>query len=211
MRTAFLCLLALPLLAACGPALPAPASYVHPISAADVGYSKLQHDMATAALLGFDSATTSDIQAKLSNLADNVASANRYAAALQSKESTIGSWDTFYGWANSVVAGVGSAGAAIDKKRNWGPTAGAIGAVWDLVGLSVDKFFVAPKVSKGADVTTQLAVESKLLTDVDDKWSTLVSASSAAKANALTEWQKSVATAKAGLTSLFGTVGFQIK
>jgi hypothetical protein len=166
-------------LTGCGHTVPRPHPYVRAMQENDAGWQSLQDRLQTIDKLALSDAQKADARARLRILADHSVSVDDYLDKVDSVNQKNRDMSQGYGWINGLVAGCGSFLATIDKNRDWGPTSGAIGAGWALLGVTLDKAFVERRISQGEVVREQASGMRELALAVKAAWEQLANASQA--------------------------------
>ncbi|HET7552711.1 MAG TPA: hypothetical protein VFK04_15570 [Gemmatimonadaceae bacterium] len=174
----------------CGVPLPMP--HYRPIQDTDPGYEVLKLQMALVDKLSISDQEKLDAKALLTTKAALVTSLNAYDAALKDANQRNQHVSSAYSWTNGVVGGLGAGLAAVDSKRDWGPVAGAVGAIWNLIGLALQKVFVDPKVADGTSLKTSVDSVGPLMKTADDAWESMRAASSQTVDERYTAWSTAI-------------------
>lgn len=195
-------------LAGCGTALPIAQDYNSSIKPVDPGYEELRLRTGAADQLpGLTQGQKEEAKVQLTALAGYTVSLNKYFGAVAGVNRTNQGLSSRYGWANGVVGGLGSLLASIDSKRNWGPTAGAVGAAWTALGLTLQKAFVDPNVSNGTAEVTKIAAVRQAIDAAAVAWQTPVSAPTPSVPNAYNDWLAAARNASTKAKEILGVLG----
>jgi hypothetical protein len=192
-------------LSGCAIALPPTGSFNNTITDQDPGWQAFKLDAVTIEhMIGLSEPQKDNAKALLRRLADHSKSLNQYAAAIAKAQSHNARTDAAYSWLNGVIGGLGALLAAVDSKRDWGPVAGGVGAVWTGVGLTLQKAFVSPKLNDATDVTQSLGDVRGLMLAVRDRWEELVNANAETVQQKYEAWSKAAVAADNAATSVLG-------
>jgi len=191
-------------LSGCGAALMPAATFVSTAAPTGPELEAVTARQAEADLLSLTPAQKAELKRQVVAWATYANALNAYSRHIESATSENRTLSGGYSWINGLVGGLGGLVTALGSSKSSIP--GYTSALWALLGLTIQKGFVDPKIADGVDAKAKIAKVRLTFSTASEAWTALVSAAAADQPAKYAAWQTAYRAALVDALDILGGV-----